>query len=118
MRMFRREARQRQAPGSAADRVREKYASFRKLLAYNNESLELMAALQDDLQYVPPSGAVLGGRIESIFHRIEAVVVSLERLTGISQQVLLTALQAQRHEIEGCSVTRSGQPPPRLRAWL
>src|SRR5579864_2315233 len=97
---FRRESRQREAPGSATDRVRAKYVSFRELLAFNNESLELMAALQDDLQYVPPSAEVLGGRLETIFDRIGKVVTSLERLTGVSQRVLSASLDAQQGEIE------------------
>jgi hypothetical protein len=51
---FRRRIRERDAPGPALDRLRAKYASFRELLALNNECLELMAGIPDDLQYVAP----------------------------------------------------------------
>ncbi len=53
---FRRGNRQQEALDPAADRIRAKYASFRHLLTLNNECLELMAGLQDDLQFVPPAG--------------------------------------------------------------
>ena len=63
MRWWHRKTTEPEAPGAVADRVRAKYTSFRELLTLNNESLELMAGLQDDLQYVPPRRDVLGDRI-------------------------------------------------------
>ena len=72
-----------EAPVAVADRVRAKYTSFRELLALNNESLELMARLQEDLQYVPPRRDVLGDRIPTIFAKIGEVVAALQRLTGV-----------------------------------
>ena len=48
--LFRRERGQQDGAGPGVDRVRAKYASFRELLAMNNESLELLAGLQDDLR--------------------------------------------------------------------
>ncbi|MGA2575034.1 MAG: PEP/pyruvate-binding domain-containing protein [Bryobacteraceae bacterium] len=116
--LFRRESRQQEMPDPAADRVRAKYANFRRLLALNNESLELMAGLQDDLQYVPPRREVLGGRIGAIFVRIRGVVESLERLTGVSQRALAAAVETQQNEIERYSASLDDQANPRLAAWL
>src|ERR1700691_3254215 len=118
MRLFRREIRQQEAPDPAADRVRAKYASFRRLLALNNESLELLAGLQDDLQYAPPRREVLGGRIGAIFIHIRGVVESLERLTGVSQRTLAAALETQQNEIERYAASLDELAKPRLSAWL
>jgi pyruvate,water dikinase len=107
-----------ETPDPAADRVRAKYASFRELLALNNESLELMAGLQDDLQYAPPRREVVGGRIGMIFDRIRGVVGSLERLTGISQRILAAAIETQRSEIERYSASLEERAKPKLTAWL
>jgi len=115
---FRRGSRQPETPDPAADRVRAKYTSFRELLALNNESLELMAGLQDDLQYIPPRPEVLGGRIAAIFDRIRGVVGFLERLTGISQRTLAAAVEAQRAEIERYAASLEERAKPRLFAWL
>jgi pyruvate,water dikinase len=116
--LFRRESRQQETTNPAADRVRAKYASFRELLALNNESLELMAGLQDDLQYVPPRREVLGGRIGTVFNRIHGVVASLERLTGVSQRTLAAAIETQRSEIDRYSAGLEERAKPRLCAWL
>lgn len=102
----------------AAGRVRAKYASFRELLALNNECLELMAGLQDDLQYVQPRRDVLGDRIETIFHRIGGVVAAIERLTGLRHDALTAGLQAQQREIERYAATLEEVARPRLSAWL
>lgn len=102
----------------AADRVRAKYASFRELLALNNESLELMAGLQDDLQYAPPRREVVGGRVGAIFDRIRGVVASLERLTGVSQRTLAAAIETQQNEIEHYSAGLEQRAKPKLAAWL
>ncbi len=101
-----------------ADRVRAKYASFRELLALNNESLELMAGLQEDLPYAPPRREVLGDRLGMIFHRIRGVVSSLERLTGISQRTLVAAVEAQQNEIERYAAGLEERATQRLFAQL
>jgi pyruvate,water dikinase len=118
MRWWRRETRPREAPGGTPERVRARYASFRELLALNNESLELMAGLQDDLQFVPPRRDVLGDRIGTIFSRVAAVVGALERLTGVRQQVLAAALESQQQEVERYAAALEELKRPRLSAWL
>jgi pyruvate,water dikinase len=112
MSLFRRTNSPQEAPYPAAERVRAKYASFRELLALNNEALELMAGLQDDLQYVPPRPEVLGGRIGAIFGKIGGVVASLERLTGFSQRMLAAAVETQQNEIEryACGLEERAAP--------
>lgn len=87
-------------PGEAADRIRAKYHSFRELLTLNNECLEQMAALQEDLRYVPPRGEVFDGRMAEIFEKIHGVVAALEKLTGLRYEALSTALQAQQQASE------------------
>ena len=112
--LFRRERDQQDGASPGPDRVRAKYASFRDLLAMNNESLELLAGLQDDLRYVPPGPEVLAGRIGTIFDRIRGVVGSLERLTGLSQRILAAAIETQQSEIERYSSNLAERPKPRL----
>ncbi len=112
--LFRRENSQQDGTSPGADRVRAKYASFRDLLALNNESLELLAGLQDDLRYVPPRPEALAGRIGMTFDRIRGVVGSLERLTGLSQRTLAAAVETQQREIERYSSTLAERARPRL----
>ena len=108
----------REAPAGAPDGVRARYASFRDLLTLNNESLELMAGLQDDLQYVPPRRDVLGDRIGTLFERVGEVIGALERLTGARQETLKAALETQQLEIERYTATLEEVRRPRLSAWL
>ena len=115
---LRRETRATEPPLAIADRVRTRYASFRELLALNNESLELMARLQEDLQYVLPRRDVLGDRIPTIFTRIGEVVAAFERLTGVRYDSLAASLDAQRHEIERYSAALEELFSPRISAWL
>ena len=72
--------------GEAAARVRAKYLTFRELLSLNNESLERMAALQDDLQFVQPRREVLGDRVGAIFDGVAQVVGAFERLSGLRRK--------------------------------
>ncbi len=99
-------------------RVRRKYESFRSLLALNNESLELMATLQEDLQYVPPRRDVLGTRVAGIFERAERIVGTLEVLTGKKFPALAGAVRDHRHEVENFIATQQELVSPRLAAWL
>ncbi len=118
MRWFGRGDSEREAPGKVAERVRARYGSFRELLALNNESLELMAGLQEDLQFVPPRRDVLGDRIAVIFNRVRDVTAALERLTGIGRRPLTAALEQQQHEVERYTVGLNEENRPRLSAWL
>src|SRR5512146_2602463 len=118
MRLWRRHTGAPEAPVAVAERVRAKYVNFRDLLAANNESLELMARLQEDLQYVPPRRDVLGDRIPAIFDKIREVVTALERLTGHSHETLAHSLEGQQHEIERYSAALEELERPRLSAWL
>jgi pyruvate, water dikinase len=108
----------RETPGAVADRVRAKYTSFRELLAANNECLELMAGLQEDLQYVPPRRDVLEGRIGTIFHRVGDGVTALDSLMGIQHRTLAATLETQQQEIERYAATLEELRRPRLSAWL
>lgn len=118
MGFWRRRRQAREEPGAVAGRIKSKYTSFRELLTLNNECLELMAGLQEDLQYVPPRREILDGRIGVIFAAIEGVVGALEKLTGIRQESLRTSLRTQLHEIERYSAGLQEFRPSRLSAWL
>ncbi len=115
---FRRGNKTIETPETVAGRVRARYASFRDLLALNNESLELMARLQEDLQYVPPRRDVLGDRVPTIFDRVREVVAALQRLTGVRFETLTSALNGQQHEIERYSAALEELVHPRLSTWL
>jgi pyruvate,water dikinase len=103
---------------SAEVRLQPRYSTFRKLLSFNNECLELMAGLQEDLQFIPPLQDMVGGRTSSIFQKAERVVFELERLTHIPQPTLLRVLQEQRREVESFVAAQQELALPRLSAWL
>jgi pyruvate, water dikinase len=98
--------------------IREKYGSFKDLLTLNNDCLELLAGLQEDLQYVPPRAEVLGARVPSVFDKVEAIVGALEKLLGKREPILRKALASQRREVEGAVAARYAMAPPRLSVWL
>lgn len=109
------------APSSAVSfeqRVRFKYASFRELLSLNHECLELMAGLQEDLQFVPPRRDVVGSRITAIYDRVERTVAALEKLAGHQYPLLRSALEEQRGEVERHIAVIQELATPRLSAWL
>jgi len=118
MPLWRRKTAAVEEPGAAAERMRAKYETFRELLTLNNESLELMAGLQDDLQFVPPRRDVLGDRIANIFQRVGRTVNALERLSGIRQSQLAAALESQQQEVERYAASLEELRRPRLSAWL
>ncbi|MBI4876015.1 MAG: hypothetical protein HY822_15370 [Acidobacteria bacterium] len=107
-----------QPPGSVEEKIRFKYSSFRELLSLNNESLELMAGLQEDLQFVPPRRDILDARVLAIFEKVEGVVAALEKLSGVPQPVLLASLHEQQHAVERYAATLQEFSTPRLSAWL
>ncbi len=104
--------------GEAAARVRAKYLTFRELLSLNNESLERMAALQDDLQFVQPRREVLGDRVGAIFDGVAQVVGAFERLSGLRQETLGGALRTARQEVERYTASLESVTGRRLAAWL
>jgi pyruvate,water dikinase len=105
-------------PGAVEDRIRFKYVSFRELLSLNNECLELMAGLQEDLQFVPPRTDVLGTRIGAIYQDVGGAVAALEKLTGSGYAQLRQAVEAQRAEVERYIASCQELAAPRLSAWL
>src|SRR5579875_696963 len=105
-------------PESAEQAIRNKYACFRELLSYNNECLELLASIQEDLQYVSPSREVLGDRAATVFDRTERVVQHLEQLSGKKYSALTQALRQQRQQIERHIAAAEEIASPRLSAWL
>jgi len=105
-------------PGAVEERIRFKYVSFRELLALNNECLELMAGLQEDLQYVPPRADVLGTRVGAIYQDVEGAVAALEKLTGSDYSQLRQNVELQRNEVERYIAACQEVATPRLSAWL
>ena len=89
-----------EAAGSLQERVRSRYVSFRELLSLNNDCLELLASIQEDLQYAPSTRELLSDRVACVFDKIAEVVRTLERLTGYDYQSLLASVEAQRQEVE------------------
>ncbi len=106
------------APESAEQTVRKKYVSFRELLSLNNECLELLASVQEDLQYALPSSEVLSDRAAALFDRTEKVVENLERLTGRKYEELARSVRQQRQEIERHIAAAEEMKSPRLCAGL
>jgi len=104
--------------GSSEQRVREKYHSFRDLLSLNSECLELMASLQEDLQYVLPRRDVVGDRVASVFDKTSRTIAALEKLTGTRLAQLLDALADQRSEVERYVAAQQELITPRLASWL
>jgi len=113
-----RRLRRREAPGAVERRVRGKYASFRDLLTLNSEALELIAGLQEDLQYVPARRDVVQERVAAIFDRAAGVVQTLEQLSGRFYRVLTEAVAAQRSEVERFLAASQELVAPRLAARL
>ncbi len=99
-------------------RIRSKYNCFRELLSINNECLELLASIQEDLQFAPPTREALGGRIASVFEKTGSTVEALERLTGKNFHVLAEAVRAQRQEVERFIGASQELSCPALSAWL
>lgn len=110
--------RKRNKPPSSAQTIRLKYGGFRDLLTLNNECLELLAGIQEDLQYAPASRKVLGERTASAFEKIEKVVATLERLTTDHVSQLAALVRAQRDEVESYISARDELARPPLALWL
>ena len=103
---------------STEQTIRRKYLTFRELLSLNNECLELMAGLQEDLQYVPARRDVVEERVAAFFDRAASVVTTLEQLSGSHYPVLAEAVAAQRSEVERFIAASQELVSPRLAARL
>jgi pyruvate,water dikinase len=104
--------------GDAGERLRQKYLSFRELLSLNNECLELIAGLQEDLQYIVPQRDVVGARVAAIFDKASGTVAALEALTGLGYAQLAEALREQRNEVERYIAACQELVTPKLSMWL
>jgi pyruvate,water dikinase len=107
----------RPAPVSA-ETIRNKYSTFRRLLALNSECLELMAGLQEDLLYVPPRANIAGPRAAAIFEHAEGAAAALEKLSGHAYPALFSAVSEQRHEVEVYLAAATELATPRFSVWL
>src|SRR3974377_1335823 len=103
---------------SSHEAVRSKYNSFRQLLSLNNECLELLASLQEDLQFILPSTDVLGHRIDAVFEKAVSAVAALRNLTGRRYSSLAAMVAAQQRELQTYIVSSQEFETPRLAAWL
>ena len=80
--------------------IREKYDSFRRLQAFNNESLEDIALLQEDLRFVNPGASSLGELLERLFKSTGGVVEALSILADGQYAVLSKKLARQQRLVE------------------
>ncbi len=110
--------RQSEDVGSAAQRIRRRYECFRDLLALNNDCLEVMAGLQEDLQFVPPRLDVIGNRIAAICEKAGQIVEALERLSSLPCERLREAVQSQCREVGQYIAACQELVTPRLAARL
>lgn len=110
--------RQELKPVSPEQTIRSKYGSFRKLLSLNDSCLEMLAAIQEDLQFAPASRTVLGGRIGVMFEKLQDIVNTLERLTGNRFTRLAARVDEQSNEVESYMAARDELASPPLARWL
>jgi pyruvate,water dikinase len=104
--------------GASDERLRRKYLAFRELLSLNNDCLELIAGLQEDLQYTLPQRDIVGGRVAAIFERASGTVGALETLNGLRYTQLADALSDQRSEVERYIAASQELVTPKLSMWL
>jgi pyruvate,water dikinase len=104
--------------GTAEQRIRQRYASFRELLELNTQCLEVLAGLQEDLREVPPLRDAVAGRITTIFDRAERIVAALGKLSGGRYASLFEVLRAQRHDVETYIAACQELATPRLSTSL
>ena len=87
-------------------------------MSLNNDCLEVLAGVQEDLQFVPPSRKVLGDQISIVFEKLEDIVATLERLTGDRLARLSAMVRAQSSEVESYIAARDELASPPLARWL
>ncbi len=118
---FRRDRTRKVSPEEArivAARIREKYGLFQEILNLNTDCLELIAALQEDLQFIPPRRDVLQDRVTEVFDHAKRIVSTLEKLSGMPNPQLMQALEDQRFEVERHIAALQELSSPRLAASL
>jgi pyruvate, water dikinase len=103
---------------TTAERVREKYLSFRGLLTLNTECLEVIVGLQEDLTYVPPRRDIVETRVGQIFEKAGGIVAALDELTGFYHEKLYQALAQQQDEVERYIAVLQEFGGGRLAAWM
>jgi len=103
---------------AAAQRIRDQYASFQEILSGNTECLELIAGLQEDLQYIPARRDVIQDRVTAVFERTRRIVAALGRMTGRREEQLLSALGTQRNAVERHVAAEQELITPRLAVSL
>jgi pyruvate, water dikinase len=108
-----------EAVRAAAERIKTKYDNFQRILSLNTECLELIAGLQEDLQFIPPRRDVVQERVGAIFERAEGIAATLGAMTtGAADTRLVEALSNQRFEVERHIAALQELEEPRLSAWL
>lgn len=118
MGIWRRQRPRTEPTGPTDEIIRSKFKSFQSLQALNNESLELLARLQEDLQCVPPLRSHVGARIDAIFQKAESAVSELNHLCEGRYARLDDILRTQRHEVEAHIAAREELAASRLAARL
>lgn len=98
--------------------MRAKYASFRGLLSVHNECLEILAGVQEDLQYTTASQEVLGNRVSAVFDKMECGVSALEELTGKKHAQLAEKVRSLRRKVETEIAARDESASVPVARWL
>jgi pyruvate,water dikinase len=105
-------------PGTDKASTVEQYQRFQRLLALNNEALELIASLQEDLRFIPPRRDVLGDRLKKIFETTELIVATLGGVLNKTQPKLTRRLSLFRSEVESFLAFEEERAERRLAASL
>ncbi|MCW5979802.1 MAG: hypothetical protein KIT09_17105 [Bryobacteraceae bacterium] len=98
--------------------IRRRYESFRTLLTLNNECLEVLAGLQEDLQFIPPRRDIVQNRVDAIYEKAEGIVRQLEDISGARFGALWSGLAEQRREVERYIAELQEMTAPRLAVSL
>ena len=98
--------------------VRSRYASFRKLLSLNNECLEILAGVQEDLQYTAASRDVLGDRVTLVFDKLNQGIAELARLADRNYDRFADKVHSLHDDVEREIAKRDELPNPPVARWL
>ncbi len=103
---------------AAAERIREKYLNFREVLNRNTECLELIAGLQEDLQYIPYPDDVVQKRVAAIFDGAGHIINAVQAMTGESYGQLSSVLEDRQLAVSRYIATSRERATPRLAVSL